>query len=416
MLIVFLQYFILYYMVILSNNDKLPEDRKKLLKATDLFKNTPPQLLDFILQSLEELKYKKSQVIFNKGDLLPGLYIIEKGRVKVHDGDYQFAVFKQYDFFGEYSLVDTSERSASVTALEDTTLLRLGKVYFDELLDKDLHFAKVMLKTLIERLRKSNLTEEQLVLKSHAIQKEKEEIEEKRNELEMMNATKDKFFSIIAHDLKNPFNTIIGLSELLAYRYENYSKEKIQLFIQQIYKYSTNAYSLLDNLLQWARAQTGQLVVSPEELDVKETIQENMRLIQNQANQKEIALQIDADQASTVYADKNMVNTVLRNLFSNAIKFSHRKGTIKVVAKDYDQKFVIISVIDYGIGIEPENVDKIFDLSANFSTSGTESEEGTGLGITLCKDFVEKNHGNIWVESEKGKGSAFHFTLPKSCL
>jgi signal transduction histidine kinase len=397
----------------LKNNDHLNEI-KITLKSVDLFQESTSRLLEHIASSIEEIHFRSNGIIFQKGDQVPGLYIIKQGKVKIHDGDYQFAVFDQYDFFGEYSLIDSSVRSASVTALEDTTLLRLNEDLFYELLDRDFNFARVILKKLINRLRRSNLTEEYLSQKSQSIKLAKDELEEKKTWLERMNATKDKFFSIIAHDLKNPFNTIIGLSELLMYRYENYSPEKIKSFIEQIYRHSTSAYNLLDNLLQWARSQTGRLEVHPQELDIDQLVEENINILQNKARQKEIQISVDVEDNAKAYADKNMVNTILRNLLSNAIKFTPRQGKIEIHAYGYDKESLKISVIDNGMGIKKDDIPKIFDFTSNFTTKGTESEEGTGLGMILCKDFVEKNQGEIWVESEKDKGSAFHFTLPKA--
>jgi signal transduction histidine kinase len=285
---------------------------------------------------------------------------------------------------------------------------------FQELLDKDLHFSRNILKRLITRLRESNQTEEYLYERSNTIQKEKEEIEEKKSWLEKMNATKDQFFSIIAHDLKNPFNTIIGLSELLVYRYDKYSNEKVKEFIRQIHTHSSSAYNLLDNLLQWARSQTGRLEVSHQKLNIERLIEENVSLLKNKATQKEIEIELIPKRVPEVYADENMINTVLRNLLTNAIKFTPQKGRIQVQADDHDKSHIKISVKDNGMGIDKENIPKIFDLTSHFTTRGTDSEEGTGLGMVLCKDFVEKNHGTIWVESEKKKGSTFYFTLPKA--
>ena len=397
-----------------SKNKNELENRKILLKSVDLFRNVAPGMLEYAAQSLEELQYDKGRVIFEKGDSLPALYIIKKGKVKVHDGAYEFAIFESPDFFGEYSLVDNPVRSATATALEHTILLRIDEKLFQELLDKDLHFARNILKRLITRLRESNQTEEYLYERSNTIQKEKEEIEEKKSWLEKMNATKDQFFSIIAHDLKNPFNTIIGLSELLVYRYDKYSNEKVKEFIRQIHTHSSSAYNLLDNLLQWARSQTGRLEVSHQKLNIERLIEENVSLLKNKATQKEIEIELIPKRVPEVYADENMINTVLRNLLTNAIKFTPQKGRIQVQADDHDKSHIKISVKDNGMGIDKENIPKIFDLTSHFTTRGTNSEEGTGLGMVLCKDFVEKNHGTIWVESEKKKGSTFYFTLPKA--
>jgi signal transduction histidine kinase len=388
--------------------------KKKILGSVSLFRDCSRSMMNEIAASLEEIHVGSDQVVFNKGDRLQALYIIEKGRVKAHDGDYLFAEFGASQFFGEYSLIDSSIRSASVTTLEPTVLLKLDKSKFDELIGRYPHLAKGIMISLISRLRSKNILEEELAKESQELSKEKEIVEQRKGELEELNANKDKFFSIIAHDLKNPFNTIIGLSELLLYKLDQYPREKIREFITQIYNYSTHTYTLLDNLLQWARSQTHQMEVQPDFIDLKTLVNDNVNLLTNKAEEKNIDLQIDLDdQASQAYADENMISTVIRNLVSNAIKFTSDKGWVKI--HNYSrQGEVVLSVRDNGVGIPEENLPKLFDLKTSYSTHGTHSEKGTGLGLLLCKEFVQMNRGHIWVESEPGKGSTFSFSLPNS--
>lgn len=389
------------------------DKRIKILKSVNIFQESTPEILNHLAESLEEFEIEENEVVFHKGDLLHAMYIIVHGSVKVHDGDYEFTRFNKNEYFGEYSLIDSSVRSASVTALERTKLLRLDKKVFDEILDKDIHIAKAVLRTLIHRLRENNILEERLTQRSHELKLKKEEIEKKKRELEELNETKDKFFSIIAHDLKNPFNTVIGLSELLLYKYDSYDNDKIKEFIEQINQFSSNAYNLLDNLLQWARNQTGKLKVKPSEIELEKLIQENILMEQDRAEQKNIELKQNIPGGMIAYADPNMVNTVVRNLISNAIKFTPQNGKITLKAEETDDNYIKCSVIDTGVGIPEKDRDKLFKNISNFTTEGTQSEKGTGLGLILCKEFVEKNKGEIWVESEEGKGSAFIFTLPK---
>jgi signal transduction histidine kinase len=371
-------------------------------------------MIDEIAASLEEIHFGSDHVVFNKGDRLQALYIIERGRVKAHDGDYLFAEFGASQFFGEYSLIDSSIRSASVTTLEPTILLRLEKSKFDELIEHYPHLARGIMISLISRLRYNNIQEEELAQKSQELSREKEVVEHRKSELEKLNANKDKFFSIIAHDLKNPFNTIIGLSELLLYNLDQYPREKIREFITQIYNYSTHTYTLLDNLLQWARSQTHQMEVQPDFIDLKVLIDDNVSLLTNKAEEKKIVLQTDVgDHAAQVYADENMISTVIRNLVSNAIKFTSEKGLVEIHTYSR-QGEVVLSVSDNGVGIPKENLPKLFDLKTSYSTHGTHSEKGTGLGLLLCKEFVQMNRGRIWVESEPGKGSTFYVSLPDS--
>jgi len=395
-----------------SENNML--QKKKVLGSVSLFRDCSRQMLDEIATSLEEIQFGSDQVVFNKGDRLQALYIIEGGKVKAHDGSYLFAEFGANQFFGEYSLIDSSIRSASVTTLEPTTLLRLEKNKFDKLIEQHPHFARGIMISLISRLRSNNVLEEELAQKSQELSREKEEIERRKSKLEKLNANKDKFFSIIAHDLKNPFNTIMGLSELLLYNLEHYPKEKIREFVTQIYNYSTHTYTLLDNLLQWARSQTQQMEVQPDFIDLEALIHDNINLLTNKAEEKNIALEADIDQeARQAFADENMINTVIRNLLSNAIKFTPDNGLVRIHTRSQHGE-VVLSIIDNGVGISKENISKLFDLKTSYSTHGTHSEKGTGLGLLLCREFVQMNGGRIWVESEPGEGSTFSFSLSES--
>jgi len=392
------------------------KEKINIIKSVNIFKSATPDILEEIADSLEEITIDKDEVVFHKGDLLNAMYLIAEGSVKAHDGEYEFARFSKNEYFGEYSLIDSSVRSASVTALEETRLFRLDKAVFDEIITKNVNIAKAILKSLIKRLRSNNVLEEHLTQTSHELREEKIEIEEKRKQLEELNATKDKFFSIIAHDLKNPFNTVIGLSELLLYRYESYDEEKIKEFIGQIHQFSSNAYNLLDNLLQWARSQTGRIKVNPEIVNIKELVDENFNLLKNKAYEKDIKLKSEVDENIYSFADKNMINTVIRNLISNAIKFTPENGMVKVSAADYNNYYSKIEVEDNGIGISEEDIPKLFELTTNYTTEGTNEEKGTGLGLILCKEFVEKNEGKIWIEPKKTSGTIFKFTLPKKSL
>lgn len=236
-------------------------------------------------------------------------------------------------------------------------------------------------------------------------------VEQRTLELKELNATKDKFFSIIAHDLKNPFNTLLGFTELMLDNLSDYSQEKLKEFITILRDTSKHSYALLENLLEWSRSQTGKLEITPETIQLNELFKDNIDLLSNNAAGKKIKLINNIDPDATAFADSNMIRTVIRNLISNAIKYSNEDGSITGTSK-IAGKFVEISVTDTGIGIEQENIDKLFKIDINYSTAGTASESGTGLGLILCKEFVSKNGGKIWIESEPGKGSSFTFTLP----
>lgn len=230
-------------------------------------------------------------------------------------------------------------------------------------------------------------------------------------QLQEANATKDKFFSIIAHDLKNPFAVILGFSELLRNNAEKLSADKMKDMSDNIYKSSKTAYELLENLLQWSRSQTGRLEFNPQPIKLSDQLAESITIVENQAHNKKIEV-VNEVKDFCVQADANLLNTVLRNLLGNAIKYTNSGGKVTVASRELP-KLAEIWVQDTGVGIPPEDMNKIFRIDVKYSTRGTADEPGTGLGLILCKEFIEKHGGKIWVESELGKGTTIKFTLPR---
>lgn len=245
----------------------------------------------------------------------------------------------------------------------------------------------------------------------HENKQAEKKLQEYAEELKKINNSKDKFFSIIAHDLKNPFITLLGLTEALLEDYYEMADAEILEYISQLRKTSKSTYQLLENLLQWSRSQTGRLKIEPSKFDIYTITEEVFNLISTAALAKKIKLQNNIKHNELVYADREMIKTVLRNLLANAIKFTPDGGEISI-SNQIDNNQMIIHIMDNGIGIDKDLLHNIFSIDRNYSTPGTKNEEGTGLGLILCKEFVEKNHGKIWVESEAGKGSQFSFTLP----
>ncbi len=230
-------------------------------------------------------------------------------------------------------------------------------------------------------------------------------------ELRDLNATKDKFFSIIAHDLKSPFNGILGFSELLMEQIHGKDYSGIERYAEVINSSAHRAVNLLSNLMQWSMSQTGRMEFNPEYVDLVAQVKTVTTLLMPNAQQKSIHLKLDIPQNLIIRADKTMLDIVLRNLISNAIKFTPREGSV-FVSVEKRQKDCLICVNDTGMGIDDSNLEKLFRIEGTFSSPGTDNEMGTGLGLILCKDFVEKHNGKIWVESELNVGSSFYFTLP----
>ena len=236
----------------------------------------------------------------------------------------------------------------------------------------------------------------------------------KKNKL--LNATKDKFFSIIAHDLRSPFNSILGFSDILLNNFENYKVPEQKKFLGIMNKEIRRTYKLLKNLLLWSQSQRGTIDFHPEKVNLFLLCRETIELLRSTAANKAIFLINQIPEDIYVMADKNMLLTILRNLISNAIKFTPKEGKITIKAdlnsNENKQNWIQVSVKDSGIGIVKEKISQLFDISENISTKGTDGEAGTGLGLILCKEFIEKHGGKICVESEVGKGSSFMFTLP----
>jgi signal transduction histidine kinase len=242
--------------------------------------------------------------------------------------------------------------------------------------------------------------------------KEKKTLERTLKQFKELNATKDKFFSIIAHDLKNPFATIIGFADLLKDNVNKYDSIKLEAILNHIYTSSSMAHELLENLLVWAQSQKGAIEFHPESFDFKALIIGNINIAEKQAVKKQVLIETTIKEPIPVFADKNMLHTVVRNLLTNAIKYTHPQGNVKIGARLYPA-YVEISVADTGVGMRDEIKNKLFRIDEHITSKGTENEKGTGLGLILCKEFVEKHGGKIWVESEIGAGSVFYFTIPK---
>ena len=237
------------------------------------------------------------------------------------------------------------------------------------------------------------------------------EILVQNQQLRELIATKDKFFNIIAHDLRNPFNGILMASGLLVDNIYNYPIENVKEVIGLIHDSAKNAYSLLENLLVWARSQTGRIDFNPIWISSNDLFAEVVSLVDGLAKNKSIKLSLDVKEDFRLFADRNMITTVLRNLATNAVKFTHKNGAVDISASPH-AGYVQINVQDTGIGISPEGLKKLFILNEDTCRIGTENEFGTGLGLMLCKEFIDKHSGEILVESEVGKGTVFIIKLP----
>jgi signal transduction histidine kinase len=268
----------------------------------------------------------------------------------------------------------------------------------------------ILWKNTTTRYKQSRIIEEQ----KRELEANLNELLNKSDELQKVNESKDKLFSIIAHDLTSPFNTITGFSELMAENIGDFTTEEIERNIRQIHKTSVQTQNLLFELLTWAKLQTGNVIFVPVEFNLLPVCKRVVDVIEAISSSKKLKIEVAVSDTLSIVADKEMVKTILRNLITNAVKYSYPGGIISVNARN-DGEIVLVEVIDRGVGIAPETVGSVFSTRFLQSTPGTANETGSGLGLILCKEFVEKHNGTIWVESVPGEETRFSFTLPKPC-
>ncbi len=379
-----------------------------LLKKLGFMVNQKEEVFQFLAHQVDEIVVTKGQNIFTKGDKGGAAYIIAKGYIQIHDQEHVFIELEKGKSFGEYALVDTDTRSASATSTRDTVVLQCTQTHLRLVEEK---FQVKIIDAILSALQ--NMKKRMLVkdLLEEELTRQKIQIEEQKKELETLNATKDKFFSIIAHDLKNPFASLIGASDFLVSSSNDLSKEQMANFLKIINSSAKQGYRLLENLLEWSRMQTGIIAWQPEQTDIWDLVNEVVNLLRGSAETKQIHLEARVDENLSAFVDPNMINTVVRNLVSNAIKFTPRGGEVIVESKQMKDA-IEITIRDNGIGIKADDIAKLFRIDEQLVQNGTENETGTGLGLILCKEFIDKHKGQLCVKSEPGKGSSFIFTLP----
>jgi signal transduction histidine kinase len=240
-------------------------------------------------------------------------------------------------------------------------------------------------------------------LNSHLIESERE--------LKELNTTKDKFFSILAHDMKNPIGGFKLLSILLVDQYNDLTDDEVFESLKAIEQSAKSVYSLFENLLNWSRSQTGMIKYNPSKEDLYQVVLNCISQLKTLSKQKNIRITHSFKLNTMAFFDRDMIDTVIRNLISNAIKFTKENGEIAINSSE-NEGYQYISVVDNGIGIDEKDIERLFKLDSGFTSQGTAKETGTGLGLILCKEFVEKNGGTITVQSEINKGSTFSFSIP----
>lgn len=392
-------------------NDK-PEYSELEIQIADLKKQNEILRLHSLIQSDEERDFYYSNVLNSIGD--PIFVKDEQSRIlNVNDAFCKMFGLSRTDILGKTLAEDVSPEERESFLKIDTQVIRDGVENTNEesltvragetlmISTKKNRFinseGKIFLVGIIRDITKRYNAEKAL--------------KESEAQLKELNATKDKLFSVIAHDLRNPVHNILGLSELLIKKVNDFGDEESEKYVSFINSSAKNTFTLLENLLNWSKSETNLINFNPKKIILSNVILEIIKLEKSLANTKNISLDYFALDEIEVYADENVLNTILRNLISNAIKFTSIGGHIRVFTISKEDH-VEITISDDGIGMNKEKLKGLFNITSNSTTMGTANEKGSGLGLVLCKEFVEKHKGKIWVESEEGKGSDFKFTLP----
>ncbi len=368
-------------------------------------------------QNMENLKYMN---IFRPSPIATKLYDASGKLVDANPACLDLFGVKKQENFRNFNLF--TDQNLPLQAITDIQSGKSGK--YESLFDFDLIKEKNSLETTkegkcyfeycVNPIREENkLLTGYIVFVTKITDRKHAEIllEKQTKELKELNATKDKFLSIIAHDLRNPFGAIIGFADLMLKNFTEMDDETLHKGLTTIESAASQAYKLLENLLIWSRNQTGLYKFKPEVINLNNRITQVLKMAEGNATIKDIRLSSNISENYFVYSDKEMIDTVLRNLISNAIKYTRNGGKVKIMAKTNTNN-VEITVSDNGVGIQPDKLTAIFEIDKRTNTNGTANEEGTGLGLIICKDFLARNGGQIWVESTPDKGSKFTFSLP----
>ncbi len=360
-----------------------------------VYESTPEgKLLDINPAGLELFGYDSLDEL-RKINIGEDLYVNPNARLKLIEQ------LEKEGFVKNYEIKIKSKMGKEIVVLETSFLL------------KDNNGSIIGYQGIIRDITENKKHEELLIKYNNELTEVNNQLKASEEKLKKLNDEKDKFFSIIAHDLKSPFNALLNLSEFLVEDLAELSIEEIKSFSIEINKSAHSVYNLLLNLLQWAQIKTERMEISSEKTSLSSLLKNTIVLLDNVAAKKSIQLIDEVDSSHFFNGDKTMIGSVLQNLISNSIKFSKRNGKI-IISSKIDKDKIVVSVTDNGVGISNENVKKLFKLNEHLSTCGTANESGTGLGLILCKELVEKNGGKIWVESEERIGSTFSFTLKRS--
>jgi len=400
---------------LINENKNLVNRIKELENFEYLYKNTKEEILRLNDSILSERKERvaieeRFKIYFEAFEQSSVTVMITNNNGIIEYVNPHFRLltgFSQEEVIGKNSRIMKSGFQTEKFYKEMWETISSGKTWFGEFHNKKKNGESFWESATISPIFNSNGKITHFV----AVKENITERKKSQSELRELNTTKDKLFSIIAHDLRSPFTALLGYSEFIVNEIEDMDTNEIKVFSQNINTIAKNVYSLLDNLLNWSRLQTGRFQIRCENIDVRKEVKSIFELFSENVKQKKINLNYLPKNDFYVYADKQTFLVIMRNFISNAIKFTNKNGKIDIDCKNNGED-IEISVNDSGIGIEKSSLKKLLHSENYFSTKGTENEEGSGLGFVLSKELITLNNGKIWVDSEIGIGSSFKFTLP----
>jgi len=384
-------------------NHKRKKKIVDLLKEVKLFYKSSENELKGLADSVEIINLTAGKTIIEKGTDETDLYIIVEGKVKIHDDEYTYKTTGKGKYFGEYALFHTKKRNASVTAVEDTCLLKIGQADFRNHVRNNPEVKTLVLESLIDTIVQKNKLERELAVKNEQIQKQKEDLEKAIR-------LKDRFFALISHDLRSPLSSLSSYLNLLI-NSNILSKKEISDYASDLKSSLNNVNEMLDNMLNWAVSKTDEWQIDLKEFDILNSVNRCVALYQSAAEQKNIEL-VNRCESQKVYADELSADVAIRNLISNAIKFTPGKGKVEIFSKENEDS-VSLFVKDNGVGMDDKVKESLFKMESFQYLRGTENEKGTGLGLILAREFILKNGGELYFESSPGKGSVFQLVFPK---
>jgi len=417
-----------YYLKTLAVNERLG-DKSHIARSYIYIGETYRDLGDYsqsVIHLEKGLKY--AQLVNSKRLLMSAYEQLALTSEKINSGNKALLYYKKFNVYKDSVLdeeksnqiiqmqtrYETNKKEQENTLLKNKNSLNEAQIQRQRIFVFSIILILFLITLLVVVLLNSRRKQKKAIVllgkQNDEIRKQKEEIQNQALNLEEAVNTKNRFFSIIAHDLISPFNTLIGLSEALKSNFNEVSRDEINEYVDLIYQRSTETHELLINLLEWSLSQTKSIEYQPQEIEIKRFIKEKISLLEGQAKEKSITLKFIEGNEFLVYADANMLSTIIRNLVSNAIKFT-KKGNV-IISYSKESEFCRVIVEDTGVGISEQNLQNLFELDKPVSSKGTAGEKGSGIGLILCKEFIKKNKGEIFVESIEQIGSKFAFTIP----